>query len=151
MENLLSFDRVTAFEKDGIQKVKFEYNPSKSTDREKLLLEKFRNLSIFCTLTRVDIAFDIPLPIETLDAKTNPVTKTIVYKDRQGNLQTKYLGSPKLEKIIRFYSRIALVHTATDVTRLEFQLRKRILDKFLEKPDELLAEITVFSKNSLSN
>ena len=131
---------------------RMEFNPNKlrTVDTEILntIIPYLEDLSI----TRADLAFDffnLDCSEFILEKKGRP-TATKEWRDKNGKLETKYLGASRSEKQIRLYDKKVeqLTNGSEDERqnaqqyehwwRLEFQLRSRSVENIFEVIDTII-------------
>lgn len=164
---LLDYDKLKG-QAFNARPFRIEFNPNKLRQIDINILDTIIPYLEDIAISRVDLAFDI-FEVDCsefiLEKKGRP-TATKEWRDQNGKLETKYLGSSRSEKQIRLYNKKVeqlengsendkeFARKFTHWWRLEFQLRSRSVEEIFEiinsivfKPftfDELPVETQIY-------
>ncbi len=131
---------------------RMEFNPNKLRTVDTEILNTIIPYLEDISITRVDLAFDffnLDCSEFILEKKGRP-TATKEWRDKNGKLETKYLGASRSEKQIRLYDKKVeqLTNGSEDERqnaqqyehwwRLEFQLRSRSVENIFEVIDTII-------------
>lgn len=131
---------------------RMEFNPNKLRTVDTEILNTIIPYLEDISITRADLAFDffnLDCSEFILEKKGRP-TATKEWRDKNGKLETKYLGSSRSEKQIRLYDKKVeqLTNGSEDERqnaqqyehwwRLEFQLRSRSVENIFEVIDTII-------------
>lgn len=131
---------------------RMEFNPNKLRTVDTEILNTIIPYLEDISLTRADLAFDffnLDCSEFILEKKGRP-TATKEWRDKNGKLETKYLGASRSEKQIRLYDKKVeqLTNGSEDERqnaqqyehwwRLEFQLRSRSVENIFEVIDTII-------------
>ncbi|VTY21382.1 replication initiation protein [uncultured Streptococcus sp.] len=131
---------------------RMEFNPNKLRTVDTEILNKIIPYLEDISITRADLAFDffnLDCSEFILEKKGRP-TATKEWRDKNGKLETKYLGASRSEKQIRLYDKKVeqLTNGSEDERqnaqqyehwwRLEFQLRSRSVENIFEVIDTII-------------
>ena len=131
---------------------RMEFNPNKLRTVDTEILNTIIPYLEDISITRVDLAFDffnLDCSEFILEKKGRP-TATKEWRDKNGKLETKYLGASRSEKQIRLYDKKVeqLTNGNEDERqnaqqyehwwRLEFQLRSRSVENIFEVIDTII-------------
>ncbi len=131
---------------------RMEFNPNKLRTVDTEILNTIIPYLEDISITRADLAFDffnLDCSEFILEKKGRP-TATKEWRDKNGKLETKYLGASRSEKQIRLYDKKVeqLMNGSEDERqnaqqyehwwRLEFQLRSRSVENIFEVIDTII-------------
>lgn len=131
---------------------RMEFNPNKLRTVDTEILNTIIPYLEDISITRADLAFDffnLDCSEFILEKKGRP-TATKEWRDKNGKLETKYLGASRSEKQIRLYDKKVeqLTNGSEDERqnaqqyehwwRLEFQLRSRSVEEIFEVIDSVI-------------
>lgn len=147
----LEYDKLKGQARDA-RPFRMEFNPNKLRTVDTEILNTIIPYLEDISITRADLAFDffnLDCSEFILEKKGRP-TATKEWRDKNGKLETKYLGASRSEKQIRLYDKKVeqLTNGSEDERqnaqqyehwwRLEFQLRSRSVENIFEVIDTII-------------
>ena len=148
---LLDYDKLKG-QAFNARPFRMEFNPNKLRTVDTEILNTIIPYLEDISITRADLAFDffnLDCSEFILEKKGRP-TATKEWRDKNGKLETKYLGASRSEKQIRLYDKKVeqLTNGSEDERqnaqqyehwwRLEFQLRSRSVENIFEVIDTII-------------
>lgn len=154
---LLDYDKLKG-QAFNARPFRMEFNPNKLRSVDTEILSTIITYLEDIAISRVDLAFDI-FEVDCsefiLEKKGRP-TATKEWRDKNGKLETKYLGASRSEKQIRLYNKkVEQLENGSEEDkefakqfqhwwRLEFQLRSRSVEEIFEVIDSVIFKSFVF-------
>lgn len=154
---LLDYDKLKG-QAFNARPFRMEFNPNKLRTVDTEILNTIIPYLEDIAISRVDLAFDI-FEVDCsefiLEKKGRP-TATKEWRDKNGKLETKYLGASRSEKQIRLYNKkVEQLENGSEEDkefakqfqhwwRLEFQLRSRSVEEIFEVIDSVIFKPFVF-------
>ena len=154
---LLDYDKLKG-QAFNARPFRMEFNPNKLRSVDTEILSTIITYLEDIAISRVDLAFDI-FEVDCsefiLEKKGRP-TATKEWRDKNGKLETKYLGASRSEKQIRLYNKkVEQLENGSEEDkefakqfqhwwRLEFQLRSRSVEEIFEVIDSVIFKPFVF-------
>ena len=154
---LLDYDKLKG-QAFNARPFRMEFNPNKLRSVDTEILSTIITYLEDIAISRVDLAFDI-FEVDCsefiLEKKGRP-TATKEWRDKNGKLETKYLGASRSEKQIRLYNKkVEQLENGSEEDkefakqfqhwwRLEFQLRSRSVEEIFEVIDSVIFKLFVF-------
>lgn len=154
---LLDYDKLKG-QAFNARPFRIEFNPNKLRQIDIKILDTIIPYLEDIAISRVDLAFDI-FEVDCsefiLEKKGRP-TATKEWRDKNGKLETKYLGASRSEKQIRLYNKkVEQLENGSEEDkefakqfqhwwRLEFQLRSRSVEEIFEVIDSVIFKPFVF-------
>ncbi|CKA87220.1 replication initiation protein [Streptococcus pseudopneumoniae] len=154
---LLDYDKLKG-QAFNARPFRMEFNPNKLRSVDTEILSTIIPYLEDIAISRVDLAFDI-FEVDCsefiLEKKGRP-TATKEWRDKNGKLETKYLGASRSEKQIRLYNKkVEQLENGSEEDkefakqfqhwwRLEFQLRSRAVEEIFEVIDSVIFKPFVF-------
>lgn len=154
---LLDYDKLKG-QAFNARPFRMEFNPNKLRTVDTEILNTIITYLEDIAISRVDLAFDI-FEVDCsefiLEKKGRP-TATKEWRDKNGKLETKYLGASRSEKQIRLYNKkVEQLENGSEEDkefakqfqhwwRLEFQLRSRSVEEIFEIIDSVIFKPFVF-------
>ena len=154
---LLDYDKLKG-QAFNARPFRMEFNPNKLRSVDTEILSTIIPYLEDIAISRVDLAFDI-FEVDCsefiLEKKGRP-TATKEWRDKNGKLETKYLGASRSEKQIRLYNKkVEQLENGAEEDkefakqfqhwwRLEFQLRSRSVEEIFEVIDSVIFKPFVF-------
>lgn len=154
---LLDYDKLKG-QAFNARPFRMEFNPNKLRTVDTEILSTIIPYLEDIAISRVDLAFDI-FEVDCsefiLEKKGRP-TATKEWRDKNGKLETKYLGASRSEKQIRLYNKkVEQLENGSEEDkefakqfqhwwRLEFQLRSRSVEEIFEVIDSVIFKPFVF-------
>ena len=154
---LLDYDKLKG-QAFNARPFRIEFNPNKLRQIDINILDTIIPYLEDIAISRVDLAFDI-FEVDCsefiLEKKGRP-TATKEWRDKNGKLETKYLGASRSEKQIRLYNKkVEQLENGSEEDkefakqfqhwwRLEFQLRSRSVEEIFEVIDSVIFKPFVF-------
>lgn len=154
---LLDYDKLKG-QAFNARPFRMEFNPNKLRTVDTEILNTIITYLEDIAISRVDLAFDI-FEVDCsefiLEKKGRP-TATKEWRDKNGKLETKYLGASRSEKQIRLYNKkVEQLENGSEEDkefakqfqhwwRLEFQLRSRSVEEIFEVIDSVIFKPFVF-------
>lgn len=154
---LLDYDKLKG-QAFNARPFRMEFNPNKLRSVDTEILSTIIPYLEDIAISRVDLAFDI-FEVDCsefiLEKKGRP-TATKEWRDKNGKLETKYLGASRSEKQIRLYNKkVEQLENGSEEDkefakqfqhwwRLEFQLRSRSVEEIFEVIDSVIFKPFVF-------
>ena len=154
---LLDYDKLKG-QAFNARPFRIEFNPNKLRQIDINILGTIIPYLEDIAISRVDLAFDI-FEVDCsefiLEKKGRP-TATKEWRDKNGKLETKYLGASRSEKQIRLYNKkVEQLENGSEEDkefakqfqhwwRLEFQLRSRSVEEIFEVIDSVIFKPFVF-------
>lgn len=154
---LLDYDKLKG-QAFNARPFRMEFNPNKLRTVDTEILNTIIPYLEDIAISRVDLAFDI-FEVDCsefiLEKKGRP-TATKEWRDKNGKLETKYLGASRSEKQIRLYNKkVEQLENGSEEDkefakqfqhwwRLEFQLRSRAVEEIFEVIESVIFKPFVF-------
>ena len=154
---LLDYDKLKG-QAFNARPFRMEFNPNKLRTVDTEILNTIIPYLEDISITRADLAFDffnLDCSEFILEKKGRP-TATKEWRDKNGKLETKYLGASRSEKQIRLYNKkVEQLENGSEEDkefakqfqhwwRLEFQLRSRSVEEIFEVIDSVIFKPFVF-------
>lgn len=154
---LLDYDKLKG-QAFNARPFRMEFNPNKLRSVDTEILSTIIPYLEDIAISRVDLAFDlfeVDCSEFILEKKGRP-TATKEWRDKNGKLETKYLGASRSEKQIRLYNKkVEQLENGSEEDkefakqfqhwwRLEFQLRSRSVEEIFEVIDSVIFKPFVF-------
>ena len=154
---LLDYDKLKG-QAFNARPFRMEFNPNKLRTVDTEILNTIIPYLEDISISRVDLAFDlfeVDCSEFILEKKGRP-TATKEWRDKNGKLETKYLGASRSEKQIRLYNKkVEQLENGSEEDkefakqfqhwwRLEFQLRSRAVEEIFEVIDSVIFKPFVF-------
>ena len=154
---LLDYDKLKG-QAFNARPFRMEFNPNKLRSVDTEILSTIITYLEDIAISRVDLAFDlfeVDCSEFILEKKGRP-TATKEWRDKNGKLETKYLGASRSEKQIRLYNKkVEQLENGSEEDkefakqfqhwwRLEFQLRSRSVEEIFEVIDSVIFKPFVF-------
>lgn len=154
---LLDYDKLKG-QAFNARPFRIEFNPNKLRQIDIKILDTIIPYLEDIAISRVDLAFDlfeVDCSEFILEKKGRP-TATKEWRDKNGKLETKYLGASRSEKQIRLYNKkVEQLENGSEEDkefakqfqhwwRLEFQLRSRSVEEIFEVIDSVIFKPFVF-------
>lgn len=154
---LLDYDKLKG-QAFNARPFRMEFNPNKLRTVDTEILNTIIPYLEDISITRADLAFDffnLDCSEFILEKKGRPAA-TKEWRDKNGKLETKYLGASRSEKQIRLYNKkVEQLENGSEEDkefakqfqhwwRLEFQLRSRSVEEIFEVIDSVIFKPFVF-------
>lgn len=154
---LLDYDKLKG-QAFNARPFRMEFNPNKLRSVDTEILSTIITYLEDIAISRVDLAFDI-FEVDCSEfilEKKGRSTATKEWRDKNGKLETKYLGASRSEKQIRLYNKkVEQLENGSEEDkefakqfqhwwRLEFQLRSRSVEEIFEVIDSVIFKPFVF-------
>lgn len=154
---LLDYDKLKG-QAFNARPFRMEFNPNKLRTVDTEILNTIIPYLEDIAISRVDLAldiFEVDCSEFILEKKGRP-TATKEWRDKNGKLETKYLGASRSEKQIRLYNKkVEQLENGSEEDkefakqfqhwwRLEFQLRSRAVEEIFEVIDSVIFKPFVF-------
>ena len=126
--------------------MRIEFNPNYcSEDARQFFVKHLVRLMSDVGFSRLDLALDIDKNLKSFYVASNGSSKHTVFYGRDGSPETKYFGVRESDRYIRLYNKKQERKdnadeevTAADLWRLEFELKRGMVDQWETIADDLI-------------